>query len=102
MRFTIGNSQGESPDERHLGIGISALRISEFSRSRKLGHFKSQTNEGITAVDLRKDACCTIVQFGDPGIGIHGGESPKNRRRDIGTSSIGISGFSKTRDQEFL
>jgi hypothetical protein len=101
MRFTIGNSRDESPDERHLGTGISTLRISDFSRSRKIGHFKSRNSEGIAAVDLRKDACCAIIQFGDLGTGIRGGESPENRHPDIGTSVIGISGVSKTRDREF-
>jgi hypothetical protein len=46
MRFTIGNSRGESP-EGNLGIGISALGILEVLRSRRSGHVKFRNSERI-------------------------------------------------------
>jgi hypothetical protein len=66
MRFSFMNRRVEVL----IDIRISALRISEVLRSRNLGHFKSRNSERITSVHLREDACCVIIHFRDPGIGL--------------------------------
>jgi hypothetical protein len=89
------NNRGEVPKGlTYQDIGNQDIRVLEVERSRL---HKSRNSERITAVDLRKDACCAIVQFGDPGTGIRGGKSPET---GIGISRLQRSTYRESRRQE--
>jgi hypothetical protein len=71
-RFNFVNRRVKVPK----GIGASGYRRSGYrgpddERSRL---YKSRNSERIAVVDLRKDVCRTIVQFGDPDTRTHIGE----------------------------